>query len=101
MTTALQPGSTTPRHGSAHARPKVVPTGTPIDTGHYRVRHDRIDGFGVITLRHNSRSPPPPGSGAAVRIAAPRRVAAPQMDEHHSTHATSCRTASCQEFLRG
>jgi transposase InsO family protein len=37
------------------ARPKAVPTGTPIDTGHYRVRHDRIDASGVITLRHNSR----------------------------------------------
>ena len=37
------------------ARPKAVPTGTPIDTGHYRVRHDRIDNSGVITLRHNSR----------------------------------------------
>ena len=37
------------------ARPKAVPTGTPIDTGHYRVRHDRIDNSAVITLRHNSR----------------------------------------------
>ena len=37
------------------ARPKAVPTGTPIDTGHYRVRHDRIDNGGLITLRHNSR----------------------------------------------
>jgi transposase InsO family protein len=37
------------------ARPKAVPTGAPIDTGHYRVRHDRIDNSGVITLRHNSR----------------------------------------------
>ena len=37
------------------ARPKMVPTGAPIDTGHYRVRHDRIDSSGVITLRHNSR----------------------------------------------
>ena len=37
------------------ARPKAVPTGTPLDTGHYRVRHDRIDASGVITLRHNSR----------------------------------------------
>jgi len=37
------------------ARPKAVPTGAPIDTGHYRVRHDRIDPSGVITLRHNSR----------------------------------------------
>lgn len=37
------------------ARPKAVPTGTPLNTGHYRVRHDRIDSSGVITLRHNSR----------------------------------------------
>jgi len=37
------------------ARPKAVPTATPIDSGHYRVRHDRIDNSGVITLRHNSR----------------------------------------------
>lgn len=37
------------------ARPKAVPTGTPLDTGHYRVRHDRIDPSGVITLRHHSR----------------------------------------------
>jgi transposase InsO family protein len=37
------------------ARPKAVPTGTPIDTGHHRVRHDRIDPSGVITLRHHSR----------------------------------------------
>ena len=37
------------------ARPKAVPTGTPLDTGHYRVRHDRIDNSGVITLRHHSR----------------------------------------------
>jgi transposase InsO family protein len=37
------------------ARPKAVPTGTPLDSGHYRVRHDRIDPSGVITLRHNSR----------------------------------------------
>lgn len=25
------------------------------DAGHYRVRHDRIDSSGVITLRHNNR----------------------------------------------
>lgn len=37
------------------ARPKAVPTGTPFDAGHYRVRHDRIDSSAVITLRHNSR----------------------------------------------
>jgi len=37
------------------ARPTAVPTGTPIDTGHWRTRHDRIDPSGVFTLRHNSR----------------------------------------------
>jgi transposase InsO family protein len=31
------------------ARPKAVPTGTPIDTGHWRTRHDRIDPSGVFT----------------------------------------------------
>jgi len=31
------------------ARPKAVSTGAPIDTGHYRVRHDRIDNSEVIT----------------------------------------------------
>jgi hypothetical protein len=35
------------------ARPKATPTG-PIDP-HYRVRSDRIDGTGTVTLRHNSR----------------------------------------------
>jgi transposase InsO family protein len=37
------------------ARPKAAPTGSPIDTGHWRTRHDRIDSSGVFTLRHNSR----------------------------------------------
>jgi transposase InsO family protein len=37
------------------ARPKAIPTGKPIDTGHWRTRHDRIDPTGVFTLRHNSR----------------------------------------------
>jgi transposase InsO family protein len=37
------------------ARPKAAPTGKPIDTGHWRTRHDRIDDSGVFTLRHNSR----------------------------------------------
>ncbi len=38
------------------ARPKAGPTrqGLLIDE-HYRVRHDRIDTSGVITIRHNSR----------------------------------------------
>lgn len=37
------------------ARPRATPTGTPVSDGHYRIRHDRIDPSGVITLRHNSR----------------------------------------------
>jgi transposase InsO family protein len=37
------------------SRPKAVPTGTPLHTGHWRIRHDRIDPSGVFTLRHNSR----------------------------------------------
>jgi transposase InsO family protein len=36
------------------ARPKAVPTG-PIIPAHYRVRHDRIDSGGSVTVRHNSR----------------------------------------------
>jgi transposase InsO family protein len=36
------------------ARPKAFPTGYLIPP-HYRVRHDRIDAAGVITLRYNSR----------------------------------------------
>lgn len=37
------------------ARPKAVPTGTPLHAGAYRIRHDRIDNNGKLTLRHNSR----------------------------------------------
>ena len=37
-----------------NARPKAVPTG-PIIPAHYRVRHDKIDTGGSVTLRHNSR----------------------------------------------
>ena len=37
------------------ARPKAVPTGTPLLAGHWRIRHGRIDPSGVFTLRHNSR----------------------------------------------
>jgi hypothetical protein len=36
------------------ARPKAVPTG-PVIPAHYRVRHDKIDTGGSVTLRHNSR----------------------------------------------
>jgi transposase InsO family protein len=38
------------------ARPKATPrTSGPTIADHYRVRHDKIDPSGVITLRHNSR----------------------------------------------
>jgi hypothetical protein len=45
--------SRTPAHAYA-ARPKAVPTGPAIPT-HYRVRHDKVDRWGAVTLRHNSR----------------------------------------------
>ena len=38
-----------------HARPKARASGTPLIAGHYRVRHDKIDSDGKLTLRHNSR----------------------------------------------
>jgi transposase InsO family protein len=47
-------GRRTPTH-AYQARPKAVPTGTPVHAGHWRIRHDRIDPTGVFTLRHNSR----------------------------------------------
>jgi transposase InsO family protein len=47
-------GRRTPASAFA-ARPKAVPTGQPIDPGHYRVRRDTIDESGVVTLRHDSR----------------------------------------------
>ena len=37
------------------ARPKATPTGAPLHAGAYRIRHDRIDTDGKLTLRHNSR----------------------------------------------
>ncbi len=37
------------------ARPKAAASGIPLTTGHYRVRHDKIDTNGKLTLRHNSR----------------------------------------------
>ena len=37
------------------ARPKAVPTGTPIESNHYRARRDTIGSGGVFTLRHNTR----------------------------------------------
>jgi transposase InsO family protein len=37
------------------ARPKASGCGIPLIDGHYRVRHDRIDRDGKLTLRHASR----------------------------------------------
>ena len=36
-------------------RPKAAATGIPLIDGHFRVRHDRIDTNGKLTLRYNSR----------------------------------------------
>jgi Integrase core domain len=38
-----------------HALPKALPAGSRDPDTHTRVRHDRIDDSGVITLRHNGR----------------------------------------------
>jgi transposase InsO family protein len=46
-------GRRTPTQAYA-ARPKAVPTG-PVIPAHYRVRTDRIDSGGSVTVRHNSR----------------------------------------------
>ena len=46
-------GRRTPAHAYA-ARPKAVPTG-PVIKVHHRVRTDRVDQYGSVTLRHNSR----------------------------------------------
>ena len=37
------------------ARPKASASGIPLIDGHFRVRHDKIDANGTLTLRHNSR----------------------------------------------
>jgi transposase InsO family protein len=37
------------------ARTKAHPTGTPIAIGHHRLRHDKIDRTGTISLRYNGR----------------------------------------------
>ena len=37
------------------ARPKAIPTGTKLDDAGWRVRHDTVDAYGKLTLRHNSR----------------------------------------------
>jgi transposase InsO family protein len=44
----------TPR-AAYDARPKATPRLQPLDDAHYRVRHDTIDRYGKLTLRHGSR----------------------------------------------
>ena len=46
-------GRRTPAQAYA-GRPKAVPTG-PVIPAHYRVRTDKIDSGGCVTVRHNSR----------------------------------------------
>ncbi len=48
---ALPPG-TTPAQ-AYNARPKAAPPNTT--NGHFRIRHDTVDQFGKLTLRHGSR----------------------------------------------
>ncbi len=46
------------RHTPAEAyaaRPKASASSIPLIDGHFRVRHDKIDLNGKLTLRHNSR----------------------------------------------
>ena len=53
----IRPHRALRRHTPAQAyaaRPKAVPSG-PIIGAHHRVRTDRIDRHGSVTLRHNSR----------------------------------------------
>lgn len=47
-------GRRTPAEAYA-ARPKATASGSPLIDGHFRVRHDKIDTNGKLTLRHNSR----------------------------------------------
>ena len=48
--------STAPPRGAYHA-PQSQPRRTDADT-HYRIRHDRVDTTGIVTLRLNGRHPP-------------------------------------------
>lgn len=48
---ALQAGTTPAR--AYLARPKAIPAG--LATDHFRIRHDTVDQFGKLTLRHGSR----------------------------------------------
>jgi hypothetical protein len=46
------PRPTTPEH-ACQAPPKAHPHGQP--SAHFRIRHDTVDQFGKLTLRHGSR----------------------------------------------
>jgi transposase InsO family protein len=53
----IRPHRALSRHTPAQAyaaRPKAVPTG-PVISAHHRVRTDKIDNWGSVTVRHNSR----------------------------------------------
>jgi transposase InsO family protein len=55
---AVRPHRALGRHTPSEAyaaRPKATASGIPLIDGHFRVRHDRIDSTGKLTLRHNSR----------------------------------------------
>jgi hypothetical protein len=49
------PWAATPPAEAYAARPKASASGIPLIDGHFRVRHDKIDTNGKLTLRHNSR----------------------------------------------
>jgi transposase InsO family protein len=54
----IRPHRALTRHTPAEAytaRPKARASGIPLIDGHFRVRHDKIDANGKLTLRHNSR----------------------------------------------
>jgi integrase-like protein len=50
-TQRAHPGHTTPQH-AYQARPNAHPHGQP--GAHFRIRHDTVDKFGKLTLRHGS-----------------------------------------------
>ncbi len=54
-----RPHSSLPHRASPHTayitRPKATPSSDRSGDHHYRVRHDRVDKAGRITLRHNGR----------------------------------------------
>ena len=65
-------------------RPKAFPTGYQIPP-HYRVRHDKIDAAGVITIRYNSH---------LHHIGLSKRHAAPKSSCWSTTSTSACSTAT-------